>query len=131
LLGIEKEQIMSRKNRSVPYSEVLYPRLREDPKYAAGYLTACLEGPEYVEEVFLQALRNVVEAMGMGMPELSALTHISREHLYTLLSEKGRPQFSNVHAILDSLGYALAVVPKDHIETVEQSAQKAQLTPCS
>jgi probable addiction module antidote protein len=130
-LGIEKEQIMPKKNRSVPYSEVLYPHLREDPEYAAEYLTDCLEGPEYVEEVFLQALRNVVEAMGMGMPELSALTHISREHLYTLLSEKGRPQFSNVHTILDSLGYTLAVVPKDHTETVEQSAQKAKLTPCS
>ncbi len=122
---------MPRKNRSVPYSEVLYPHLREDSEYAAEYLTACLEGPEYLEEVFLQALRNVVQARGIGMPELSILTHISREHLYTLLSEKGRPQFSNIHAILDSLGYTLAVVPKDHTRTVEQSAQEAQLTPRS
>jgi DNA-binding phage protein len=66
--------------------------------------------------------------MGVGMPELSAMTHISREHLYTLLSEKGRPQFSNVRAILDSLGYTLAVVPKDLTETAEQPAQEAQLT---
>jgi DNA-binding phage protein len=82
---------MSKKNRSVPYSEVLYPHLREDLEYAAGYLTACLEGPEYVEEVFLQALRNVVEAMGMSMPELSAMTHISRASIHAALRERTAP----------------------------------------
>jgi probable addiction module antidote protein len=80
----------------------------QDVEEAANYLTACLE--DYEEEVFLIALRDVVQAT-LGMSELARQTQLNREGLYTMLSEKGHPQLSSVRAILDSLGYQIVIRP--------------------
>ena len=89
------------------YKEELLKDL-QDPEEAANYLTACLE--DYEEEVFLIALRDVVQAT-LGMSELARQTQLNREGLYTMLSEKGHPQPSSVRAILDSLGYQIVIRP--------------------
>lgn len=72
-------------------------------KEAVAYLNACLEDSE---EVFLQGIRNVVEANG-GMSSFSKLTELNRENLYRSLSSKGNPKFSNLSAILKALGIKL------------------------
>ena len=84
------------------YDEGLLERL-QDPEAAAEYLTACFED---AEEVFLLALRSVVEAHG-GVRKLADLTELNRESLYRLLSEEGNPRLSSLSTILESLGIQL------------------------
>ena len=63
------------------YKATLLTRLA-DSKYAAGYLNAAMaEG----EDVFLLALRDIVEARG-GMTWLAKTTGLNRVTLYRLLS---------------------------------------------
>src|SRR5437588_12316783 len=87
------------KPRTSDYKEFLFKRL-QDPNAAAGYLTAALkEG----EETFLLALKDVAEAKG-GIAPLAKKSHLNREGLYEMLSEKGNPRFSSLSTILDALG---------------------------
>jgi probable addiction module antidote protein len=97
----------AKKPKTSDYKEFLLKRLK-DPKMAAGYLTASLaEG----EEVFLLAVKDVAEAQG-GIGSLAQRTHLNREGLYTLLSEKGNPRLSSLAAIIDALGLELSFIPK-------------------
>ena len=84
------------------YQDELLKELR-NPQEAAEYLNACFEDSE---EVFLQGLRNVVEARG-GMSTIAKATELNRENLYRLLSKKGNPKFSNLSAILEAVGITL------------------------
>jgi len=79
-----------------------------DPDRAAAYLTAALEDGE---EVFLLAVRDVVEAHG-GIGPLAKLTQLNRENLYAMLSQTGNPRLSSLTTILDALGFAISVRPK-------------------
>jgi len=81
------------------YKEYLLPTLK-DLDRAAGYLTAALEEGE---DVFLLAVRNVVDAHG-GMRQLAKATRLNRENLYDMLSDRGNPRLSSLAMILDSLG---------------------------
>lgn len=80
-----------------------------DPMEAAAYLNAALEDGS--QEIFLLALRDVAEARGIS--RLAQETSLNRENLYRILSEKGNPQFSSLKALLDSLGFKLAVEIKN------------------
>jgi probable addiction module antidote protein len=80
-----------------------------DPMEAAAYLNAALEDGS--QEIFLLALRDVAEARGIS--RLAQETSLNRENLYRILSEKGNPQFSSLKALLDSLGFRLAVEIKN------------------
>ena len=72
---------------------------------AAKYLTACYEeGPE----VFLQGLRDVVEARG-GMTRAARLTGLNRESLYRQLSRRGNPSLSSLNAVLTALQLKLQI----------------------
>jgi probable addiction module antidote protein len=82
----------------------------QDPEEAAAYLNAALE--EENLEVFLLALRNVVDATG-GVSQLAADTDKSRESLYKTLSKQGNPYLASIQDILDSMGYRLSVTKKD------------------
>ena len=74
-----------------------------DPDQAAKYLTACYdEGPE----VFLQGLRDVVEARG-GMSRTARLAKLNRESLYRQLSRRGNPSLASLNAVLEVLGLKL------------------------
>jgi probable addiction module antidote protein len=79
----------------------------KNPKEAAEYLNACLEDSE---EVFLLALRDVVEASG-GMANLARKTDLNRENLYRSLSKKGNPKLSSLSSVLEAVGIELLFAP--------------------
>jgi probable addiction module antidote protein len=91
---------------SIAFEKVLHSQL-EDPAQAAEYLNACFEeGPE----VFLQGLRDVVEANG-GVSKTASTTSLNRESLYRLLSKRGNPRLASLTAVLSSLGLKLSFSP--------------------
>jgi probable addiction module antidote protein len=71
-----------------------------DPDQAAKYLAACYEK---ASDVFLQALRDVVEAQA-GMTRAARLAGLNRERLYRLLSRRGNPRLASLNAVLSALG---------------------------
>lgn len=73
------------------------------------YLEIAFESgdPKYI----LKALGNAARAQ--GMQDISKKTGLTREHMYNALSESGNPTFSTLTAIVDTMGYRLAIVPKD------------------
>ena len=97
------------KKKIIPtYHEDLIERLK-DSGYAEAYLNAALQ--EADKNVFLLALRDVVEAQG-GMSKFARLTHISREHIYRMLSEKGNPEFTTLQMLLDAFNLKFSVSQK-------------------
>ena len=80
-----------------------------DPARAEGYLNAALQDDD--KRTFLLALRDVAEAQG-GMTKLARLTHISREHLYSMLSEKGNPGLETLKNLLNAIGLKLSIETK-------------------
>lgn len=92
----------------VKYEDGLKQALK-DPKEAVAYLNAALEDGS--QEIFLLALRDVADARGIS--RLAQETSLNRENLYRILSEKGNPQFSSLKALLDSMGFKLAVEIKN------------------
>jgi probable addiction module antidote protein len=56
-----------------------------------------------------KALGNVAKAR--GMMNIANETGLTREHLYTGLSERGNPTLQTLTAIVRTLGYQLSVVP--------------------
>ncbi|HEV2210020.1 MAG TPA: addiction module antidote protein [Verrucomicrobiae bacterium] len=87
---------------AVEFKTILQQHL-ESPEQAARYLTACYdEGPD----VFLQGLRDVVEAHG-GMSRAARLAGLNRESLYRQLSRRGNPRLSSIKSILSALGIKL------------------------
>jgi probable addiction module antidote protein len=79
----------------------------KDPAEAAEYLNACMNDSE---EVFLLALRDVVEASG-GMANIAKKTDLNRENLYRSLSKKGNPKLSSLSSILEAVGIKLYFAP--------------------
>lgn len=98
--------------QTVSYHDELIESLR-DPKESAAYLEIALE--EYQEdgdtESLLIALRNVAEAKG-GLAKLAKKTHLSRQHLYKLLSKSGNPRLDTFGILLKGLGFHLAILPE-------------------
>ena len=86
------------------YKEGLLESLK-DPLEAAAYLSAALEDGS--QEVFLLALRDVTEAIGMS--EVARESALNRENLYRMLSAQGNPQLSSLNTLLRSLGLRLAI----------------------
>lgn len=80
----------------------------KDPNEALRYLDAALE--EQDKKVFLLALRDVAKAQG-GMVSLSKRASLNRENLYRTLSKSGNPEFLGLGAILNALGFRLAIKP--------------------
>ena len=88
-------------------------RRLKNPKKAIGYLNAALEDED--PNVFLLALRYVAEAYG-GMTRISHLTHVSREHIYRMLSKKGNPEFKTLQSLLNALELKLSVESKSQLK---------------
>ena len=89
---------------AVKFENVLREHLAE-PDQAAKYLTACYEeGPD----VFLQGLRDVVEAQG-GMTRAARLAGLNRESLYRQLSRRGNPSLASLNAVLTALRLKLCI----------------------
>jgi probable addiction module antidote protein len=77
----------------------------KDPREAAEYLNAALE--EGDNELFLLALKNVVKAS--GVTNIARKTHLNRENLYKMLSEKGNPELTSLWSILSSIGLKISI----------------------
>ena len=95
-----------RKKITRDHQEYLLDALK-DPEEAAAYLSASLE--EKDGELFLVALRNVVEAHGMA--RIAKKAKLNRENMYRMLSENGNPEFSSLWSLVKSLGFRLSVLP--------------------
>lgn len=95
------------------YHDELIESLK-NPKEADLYLRIAME--EYQEDgdtdALLVALRNVAEARG-GMGQLAKKTHLNRQNLYHVLSEKGNPTLDTFGLILKGLGYKLSIQPDE------------------
>jgi probable addiction module antidote protein len=86
------------------YEEGLLEAL-QDPREAANYLNACLEGGS--REVFLLALRQVAEAHSMS--KIAAQADLGRETLYRTLSRRGNPRLDTLIRLLSAAGLRLSV----------------------
>ena len=56
-----------------------------------------------------KALGNVAKAK--GMMDIARKTGLTREHLYTSLSENGNPTLQTLTTIVNTLGYQLSITP--------------------
>lgn len=92
---------------AVSYHDDLLRRLK-NPKYAAGYLNACLE--EGDEGAFLLAVRDVAQVHG-GLGQLAKKTHLNREHLFRMLSRSGNPRLDSLRQLMEALGFKLVLQP--------------------
>ena len=89
------------------YREYLLERLKASRERRVGYLAEAIkEEPE----VFLIALRDVVDALG-GVTWLSRKTGMHRVSLHSLLSARGNPRLESLTRILEALGVQLAMQP--------------------
>ena len=97
---------------SESYHEDLLKRLKKDRRYSLAYLNACLQDPD--ESAFLLGLRDVAEAY--GFKALAGKAHISREHLFRMLSRKGNPRLANLRNLANAFGWTLALTEKTSIK---------------
>jgi probable addiction module antidote protein len=81
-----------------------------DPAFAAAYLNAAAR--ESDAAAFLQALRNVVEAIG-GVAAIASRTDLNRQAVYRMLSESGNPEFRSLQRLLGAAGLGLSVQVAD------------------
>jgi probable addiction module antidote protein len=98
--------------RSIKYQDELIKDLKNKDE-AIAYLNAALEesqkGDAESQHLFLLALRNVTEAQG-GIGKLAKKSHIGRESLYKMLSEKGNPTWNTLITLFNSLGLNFRLV---------------------
>jgi probable addiction module antidote protein len=95
--------------RGESYRADLLSDLRDDPEYAAEYLTAARADSK---EAFLVALRDVAEAR-KGMKKVATEAKLNRENLYRALSREGNPRIETVVSVLDVLGIEEVFRPKN------------------
>lgn len=99
---------MTKKTRSYrTWDDFMLEELR-DKEFAVGYLNESLADEEDLT-LFLIALQRVMKAQKVKMTDLAKKSGVSREKLYTILSEKGNPEWKTLKAILDGLGYKLTI----------------------
>lgn len=110
------------KDKPSDHEKHLIQRFRENPQNAIDYLNACLEDKD--PRVFLLALQDVAKAFG-GMTQLAKKTGVSREHLYTTLSENGNPAFTNLNKVLSALDFKMEIKPKENIRVRRKIKQPA------
>ena len=87
----------------------------QDEENVKEYINAALEQyfEDHNKELFLASLKQVIQAKG-GVAEFSKHTHINRQHIYRMLSDKGNPSFDNIGSLLIALGLKLQVEITNH-----------------
>ena len=96
-----KKKTSKKKSTVVPYHDLLIESLKNQDE-ALAYLNAALMDED--PEIFLIALRNVVEAQTKGIGTIAKKTDLNRESLYRMLSPKGNPELKSMRKILGVLG---------------------------
>ncbi len=92
---------MRKKQTYSNYKELLQDRLK-NPRLATAYLNEALQDED--QNVFLIALKDVLEAQGQDVSALTKKAHISRQSFYRMLSKKGNPRWSNITSLIDAIG---------------------------
>ncbi len=103
------KKISKKKNQKKTYKdyqELLYEDLK-DPTIAKTYLNEALQDDD--ERVILLALKDVIEAQGKDISALARKSNIERQSIYRILSKKGNPRWTNINALLKTLGYHLRI----------------------
>ncbi len=97
---VEMDQI---RTKTAPYDAAEYLKT---PEQMAAYLEAALEegDPRYIAK----ALGNIARARGMS--QLAKDTGLTREALYTSLSESGNPTLTTLLKVTSALGIQLKAV---------------------
>lgn len=95
-----------KKRPTTSYQEDLIREL-QDPKEAVAYLNAALNDED--PRIFLIALKNVLEAQGLGVSAVARIAKLNRENLYRMLSKKGNPKLTSIIPVLHSLGFNLTI----------------------
>ena len=87
----------------------------QDDENVKEYINAALEQyfEDHNKELFLASLKEVIQAKG-GVTEFSKHSHINRQHIYRMLSDKGNPSFENIGSLLIALGLKLQVEITNH-----------------
>lgn len=88
------------------YEEKLMQDL-QDPGLAEAYLNEALMDED--PQIFLLALKDVIQAQGAEMASLAKKAKLSRENLYRILSKKGNPKLNSIISLLNAAGYSFAV----------------------
>jgi probable addiction module antidote protein len=97
----------SKTAKSVSYHPYLIESLK-NLEEAAAYIEAALEEGE--PKLLQLVLRNVAEAQEMN--KLSGQAKLNHEKLDKILSENGGSEIYSLVALLDALGFKLAIAPK-------------------
>ena len=90
------------------FEETQIEDFRKDPDLAIAFLRSCMEDND--PQLFLIALRQVSQALG-GIAKVAEKTGLNREHLYKTLSKSGNPTWTNVNAVVNSLGFQFELKP--------------------
>jgi probable addiction module antidote protein len=88
------------------YQEKLMQDL-QDPGSAEAYLNEAMMDED--PQIFLLALKDVLQAKGQEMTSLAKKAKLSRENLYRILSKKGNPELNSIISLLDVAGYSFSV----------------------
>jgi probable addiction module antidote protein len=104
---------------AVPAKPYEVARLR-DPETAAAYLSIAARDED--PAAFLQALRNVAEAIG-GVSRIAARTGLNRQQLYRTLSKSGNPELRSLTKILGASGVRLQFVAQVATNRTGRSAK--------
>jgi len=83
--------------------------LRNDKEITA-YLEAALEDGDYA--FFLSALDDAVHAIGINA--MAKKMGVNRQSLYKSFGKGSKPNFETVFKAVDSLGFRLAILPKNN-----------------
>ncbi len=106
---------------AVPARPYELERLR-DPETAAAYLSIAAKDDD--PAAFLQALRNVTEAMG-GISKIAERSGLNRQQLYRTLSKEGNPELRSLTKILGASGVRLQFVAQRARRGVTRAARTA------
>lgn len=96
---------MEKNKATRSYREGLIDRLRVSEELQLEHLSTALE--DDMPDVFLLALRDVVEARGLA--RFAEEADLNREHLYRILSKDGNPKLDSFFKILKALGFSLSL----------------------
>jgi probable addiction module antidote protein len=87
----------------------------------ASYITDILAAGDLA--LFNSAIDDVVRARGVA--KIAESAGISREGLYKALRKESKPRFETIAAVLDALGFAVRVVPKDALSAHDNSCTRS------
>jgi probable addiction module antidote protein len=83
----------------------------KDPEEALAYLNAALIDED--KRVFLLALKHVLMAQGIDISAFAEESHVTRQNVYRMLSEKGNPRWSNLCSIVNAMGLQVKLESKN------------------